>query len=112
MFCRAALGWLPEPTMTTKEELWLVLSDLTAEQFKQFRWFLKDADDGFTAIPASRLGAADHQDAVDLMVQQYGSVHKALQKTTTTLEKIQRKDLVQRLSALTSQRSRFKQNNT
>ncbi|XP_037552049.1 nuclear factor 7, brain-like [Nematolebias whitei] len=84
--------------MTTKEDLWHILNDLTNEEFKHFKWFLKDAEEGFRAIPEVRLEKADQQDTVDQMVQNYGTITKALQKTTRILKKIHRNDLVQCLS--------------
>ncbi|XP_061570894.1 pyrin-like [Cololabis saira] len=85
------------------EDLWNTLMDLTDEDFKRFKWFLKesDANSGFSAIPVAQLERADRQDTVDLMVQKY-SCSGALLKSTRILEKINRNDLAQRLTNITS----------
>ncbi|MEQ2173332.1 hypothetical protein GOODEAATRI_031096, partial [Goodea atripinnis] len=86
-----------KPTMTTlKEDLWKTLEDLTHEEFKKFKWLLKDAANDSQAIPAARLENADRQDTVDLMVQRYGCL-EALRKSTQLLEKICRNDLAQQM---------------
>ncbi|XP_047431151.1 E3 ubiquitin-protein ligase TRIM21-like [Mugil cephalus] len=88
---------------TPREELWETLQDLDKEEFKQFKWFLKDRDidDASLAIPVSKLDGTDRQDTVDLMVQHYGS-SGAREKTVMILKKIRRNDLVQRLSETNS----------
>ncbi|XP_015239582.1 PREDICTED: pyrin-like [Cyprinodon variegatus] len=79
------------PTMTSsKEHLWKTLEDLTSDQFKQFKWLLKED------FPASRLEKADRQDTVDLLVQKYGC-EEALRTSTLVLGKIYRNDLAQQL---------------
>ncbi|XP_063316835.1 E3 ubiquitin-protein ligase TRIM21-like isoform X2 [Pelmatolapia mariae] len=84
---------------STKEDLWHTLESLTAEQFKNFKWFLKEEDvkNGFPAIAEARLEGADRQDTIDLMVQKY-RCSGAVQKTMKILGKINRNDLVQDLS--------------
>ncbi|XP_072234099.1 uncharacterized protein [Leuresthes tenuis] len=84
--------------MTTREDLWKILQNLTNEEFKQFKWFLKDGgtEDGFSAIPVARLEGADRQDTVDLMVQNYGCPG-AVHKSSGILVKIYRNDLSQHL---------------
>ncbi|TKS90460.1 E3 ubiquitin-protein ligase TRIM21 [Collichthys lucidus] len=81
-----------------KEELWKTLQDLEGDDFKRFKWFLKQDDvlEGFSGIPAARLEKADRQDTVDLMVQQYQQ-QGALRVTLKVLEKISKNDLVQSL---------------
>ncbi|XP_039892016.1 pyrin-like isoform X1 [Simochromis diagramma] len=91
---------MKEATMTsTKEALWRTLERLTAEQFKNFKWFLKEGDmeNGFPAIAEARLEGADRLDTIDLMVQKY-HCPGAVQKTMKILRKINRNDLVQDLS--------------
>ncbi|XP_059181961.1 E3 ubiquitin-protein ligase TRIM39-like [Centropristis striata] len=88
--------------MATREDLWKTLQKLKVQEFKEFKWFLKDnVLPDFPAIPAVRLEMADRQDTVDLMEQQYGS-HGALKITITVLQKIQRNDLVQSLLDISS----------
>lgn len=84
---------------STKEALWRTLERLTAEQFKNFKWFLKEGDmeNGFPAIAEARLEGADRLDTIDLMVQKY-HCPGAVQKTMKILRKINRNDLVQDLS--------------
>ncbi|XP_028426820.1 uncharacterized protein LOC114550330 [Perca flavescens] len=83
--------------MTTLD-LWNTLNDLTDDQFKQFKWFLKQDDilEGFSAIPVAQLEKADRQDTVDRMVEKYQGPG-ALEVTTKVLGNISRNDLVQRL---------------
>ncbi|XP_029283869.1 E3 ubiquitin-protein ligase TRIM21-like [Cottoperca gobio] len=84
--------------MTTHEDLWKTLEDLTHEQFKGFKWFLQQPNihEGFSAISVAQLEKADRQDTVDLMVQRF-YLHGALDLTMKNLEKISRNDLVQGL---------------
>eukprot|EP00064_Thunnus_orientalis_P025463 superscaffoldBa00012934_g25836 len=81
-----------------KVELWNTLEDLIENEFKKFKWFLEldDILEGFKGIPRAQLKKADEQDTVDLMVQKHQDPG-ALQLTMKVLEKINRKDLVQRL---------------
>ncbi|XP_068443103.1 nuclear factor 7, brain-like [Clinocottus analis] len=89
----------------TPQDLWKTLENLSEEQFKDFKWFLKQGDvpEGFPAIPAARLEKATRHDAVDLMVQKFGCPG-ALQVTTSILEEISRNDLKQRLLNTVSSR--------
>ncbi|XP_042258993.1 NACHT, LRR and PYD domains-containing protein 12-like [Thunnus maccoyii] len=81
-----------------KEELLKTLEDLIEDEFKKFKWFLKEDDvlEGFKGIPRAQLEKAGREDTVDLMVQKYQDPG-ALQVTNEILEKINRNDLVQRL---------------
>ncbi|XP_032360980.1 pyrin [Etheostoma spectabile] len=80
----------------TSPDLWNTLEDLTEEQFKHFKWFLKQDEvlDGFSGISVARLEKADRQDTVDLMVQNYQGPG-ALKVTLKVLENIKRNDLAQ-----------------
>lgn len=84
---------------STKESLWCTLERLTAEEFKNFKWFLKEGDmeNGFPAIAEARLEGADRLDTINLMVQKY-HCSGAVQKTMKILRKINKNDLVQDLS--------------
>ncbi|XP_042258999.1 NACHT, LRR and PYD domains-containing protein 12-like [Thunnus maccoyii] len=81
-----------------KEELLNTLEDLKEDEFKKFKWFLEldDILEGFKGIPVAQLEKAGREETVDLMVQKHQD-HGALQLTKKVLEKISRKDLVQRL---------------
>lgn len=81
------------------EELWNTLMGLAEDEFKKFKWFLKQDDilEGFPGIPVARLEKADMQDTVDLMVQKYQGPG-AVTVFFTVLEKISRNDLVHSLS--------------
>ncbi|KAL7370595.1 hypothetical protein ABVT39_005026 [Epinephelus coioides] len=72
-------------------KLWKALEELKDDEFKKFKWFLKQDN-----ISAAQLEKADRQDTVDLMAQKYGS-NGAVKETMTVLEKISRIDLVQGL---------------
>ncbi|XP_067437219.1 uncharacterized protein [Thunnus thynnus] len=80
------------------EKLWKTLQELNKDEFKAFKWFLKQDDilEGSEGIPVAQLEKAERQDTVDLMVQKYPG-RGALQVTIKVLEKIHRNDLVQRL---------------
>ncbi|KAM9363821.1 NLR family CARD domain-containing protein 3-like [Symphorus nematophorus] len=80
------------------EDLLKTLKDLTDDEFKEFKWYLKQPgilEDNKT-IKVSELEKADRQDTVDLMVNTCG-LHGALKVTRKVLEKIPRNDLVQSL---------------
>ncbi|XP_073336438.1 uncharacterized protein [Pagrus major] len=81
------------------EELWKTLQDLGEEEFKKFKWFLKQDHilEGFPGIPVALLEKADRQDTVDLMVQKYNGPG-ALTVFLKVLEKIGRNDLVHSLN--------------
>ncbi|XP_042260019.1 NACHT, LRR and PYD domains-containing protein 6-like [Thunnus maccoyii] len=81
-----------------KEELLNTLEKLSKKQFKRFKWYLKQDGVlvGFKGIPVAQLEKAGREDTVDLMVQKHQD-HGALQLTMKVLEKMGRKDLVQRL---------------
>ncbi|XP_078099110.1 zinc finger protein RFP-like [Sander vitreus] len=72
-------------------KLWKALQELKDDEFKKFKWFLKQDD-----ISAAQLEKADRQDTVDLMAQKYGGTG-AMNETMMILEKISRNDLVQGL---------------
>ncbi|KAI3366976.1 hypothetical protein L3Q82_009253 [Scortum barcoo] len=81
-----------------KEELWNILQEFTDNDFKAFKWFLKEDDivEGFPGIPVAQLEKAERQETVDLMVQKHQS-NGALKLSLKILEKISRNDLVKRL---------------
>ncbi|XP_027138495.1 uncharacterized protein LOC104920031 isoform X2 [Larimichthys crocea] len=87
----------------SREDLWSTLEDLGSDDFRKFKWYLKQPDvlDGYQTIKVSELEQADRQDTVDLMVNTYG-LHGALKVTKKVLEKINRNDLVQSLSETSS----------
>uniref|UniRef100_A0A668A346 Pyrin domain-containing protein n=1 Tax=Myripristis murdjan TaxID=586833 RepID=A0A668A346_9TELE len=80
-------------------QLLSVLEDLGKEDLKGFQWFLQNAEimSPFPAIPKSKLETADRMDTVDLMVQTYGK--DPVEVTKKVLSKMNKNDLVQRLSA-------------
>ncbi|XP_045907310.1 neoverrucotoxin subunit alpha-like [Micropterus dolomieu] len=82
----------------TAKDLLKTLDDLSEEEFKRFKWCLKQPDflETYQTIKASNLGTADRLDTVDLMVNTY-ELHGALMVTKKVLEDIPRKDLVQSL---------------
>ncbi|XP_070848168.1 E3 ubiquitin-protein ligase TRIM21-like [Chaetodon trifascialis] len=82
------------------EELWNTLQDLGEDEFKNFKWFLKQDDvlEGFSGIAVAQLEKAERRDTVDLMVQKYQGPG-ALQVALKVLEKISRNDLVQHLES-------------
>ncbi|XP_027138471.1 NACHT, LRR and PYD domains-containing protein 12 isoform X5 [Larimichthys crocea] len=87
----------------SSEDLLNTLEDLTDDELKDFKWYLKHPDilDGYQTIKVSKLEKADRRDIVDLMVNTY-KLHGALKVTKKVLEKINRNDLVQSLSETSS----------
>ncbi|XP_042260154.1 NLR family CARD domain-containing protein 3-like [Thunnus maccoyii] len=74
------------------------LEDLRADDFKKFKWYLYQRGEleGFKTIPESRLENADRMDTVDLMVKNY--CINTIKVTRMVLGKINRNDLLERLS--------------
>ncbi|XP_070706123.1 E3 ubiquitin-protein ligase TRIM39-like [Pempheris klunzingeri] len=83
----------------TSEDLLNTLEELRDDEFKKFKWYLQQPDilQGYQTITKSKLERAERLDTVDLMVKTY-ELDGALKVTKMILEKIPRKDLVQRLS--------------
>ncbi|XP_039474943.1 caspase recruitment domain-containing protein 8-like [Oreochromis aureus] len=80
------------------EKLLGMLDDLKKDELEKFKWFLRDRDVlvELQPIPESRLEKASTCDLVDLMVQTY--TEKSVEVTKKVLKKINRNDLVQKLS--------------
>lgn len=83
---------------TLTEVLFECLEDLGSDDFKKFKWYLcqRGVLDDFKAIPKCRLENADRMDTVDQMVKSY--CINTIKVTRMILEKINKKDLVERLS--------------
>uniref|UniRef100_A0A3P9BT73 Pyrin domain-containing protein n=1 Tax=Maylandia zebra TaxID=106582 RepID=A0A3P9BT73_9CICH len=75
-----------------------MLEDLKKEELEKFKWFLRDRDVlvELQPIPESRLEKASTCDLVDLVVQTY--TEKSGEVTKKVFRKINRNDLVQKLS--------------
>lgn len=92
-----------ETIMTTlREALLNTLQDLSEEQFKLFKFYVKEDGvlEGCSRIPEAKVEKADRVDMVELMVQQYHD--RAQRVTLNVLEKIKRNDLVERLKTFKS----------
>ena len=86
----------------TKVDLLNLLEDLKVDEFKEFKWYLKNETvDDIPPIKESKLEEAERQDAVDLMVQKYKS-SGAVEVMKSILKKINRNDLVEELSNIGS----------
>ncbi|XP_070712065.1 NACHT, LRR and PYD domains-containing protein 3-like [Pempheris klunzingeri] len=83
----------------TPEDLLNTLDGLKDHEFRSFKWFLQQLDslEGCGPIKVSQLEGAERRDTVDLMVNTY-KPDGALKVTKKVLEKINRNDLVQKLS--------------
>ncbi|XP_042339546.1 E3 ubiquitin-protein ligase TRIM21-like [Plectropomus leopardus] len=83
----------------TSEDLLKTLEDLKEVEFEKFKWFLEHSDtlEDYQAIQASKLEKAERWNTVDLMKNTY-KLDGALKVTEKILEKMERNDLVQRLS--------------
>ncbi|XP_034057097.1 uncharacterized protein LOC117536366 [Gymnodraco acuticeps] len=88
---------------TTKERLLKMLEDLGQEEFNRFKWFLQYSDvlAGLPRISCSQLENSNRLDLVDLMSQTYSQ--KSLEVTKKIFQKINRNDLVQKLSDIGSE---------
>ncbi|XP_071325390.1 uncharacterized protein [Trachinotus anak] len=90
-------------TMTSiKEKLLETLEDLSHEELKAFKWLLQHTETmrGLPGIPKHQLEMAQRVDVVDLIVQTYGE--QSVEVTREVLMKINRIDLEQRLSEISS----------
>ena len=86
----------------TKVDLLNLLEDLKVDEFKEFKWYLKNETVGdIPPIKESKLEEAERRDAVDLMVQKYKS-SGAVEVMKSILKKINRNDLVEELSNIGS----------
>ena len=83
-----------------------ILKDLKIEEFKEFKWHLEDRDFmknyDYKSIAAADLENADRMETVDLMVNNY-ELHGAVKVTKEVLKEIPRMDLLQNLSASSSE---------
>ncbi|TWW53680.1 NACHT, LRR and PYD domains-containing protein 3 [Takifugu flavidus] len=86
-----------------QEILLNVLEDLTEEEFDKFKFYLKDPGimGGFNPIKNYQLETRERTVVVDLMVKAYKD-QGAVEVTKKILEKIPRNDILQNLSAVSS----------
>ncbi|XP_053194115.1 NACHT, LRR and PYD domains-containing protein 14-like [Scomber japonicus] len=86
----------------TEADLLKLLEDLTDEDFETFVWYLKyEKVDDIPPIKRSKLEETKRRDVVDLMVQKY-EFSGAVEVMKTILKKINRNDLVKKLSNISS----------
>ncbi|KAM6914135.1 LOW QUALITY PROTEIN: uncharacterized protein PEZ65_014594 [Lycodopsis pacificus] len=88
--------------MARPVELLAILKDLADEEFKEFKWYLQQAEvlGSFSPIPKSQLEKADRTDTVDEIIRTYEK--NAVEVTIMVLKLINKNDLVQRLSNISS----------
>ncbi|KAM3870918.1 protein NLRC3-like [Diretmus argenteus] len=89
----------------TKQQLSRTLQALKDDELERFQWILQQGDvllEDCPAIPTCQLEKADRSGTVDQMVQTYGGVPGALEVTRKVLVEINRNDLVQSLSDISS----------
>ncbi|XP_023266841.1 NACHT, LRR and PYD domains-containing protein 3-like [Seriola lalandi dorsalis] len=89
--------------VTPKEVLLGTLEDLGEEDFKKFKWYLREQGvlQGFQAIPESRLENADRMNIVDQMFQTY--CINTIKVVRMVLGKMKKNDLVENLSNSTTE---------
>lgn len=81
----------------TEMDLINILDDITDEEFKSFKWVLKNEQwNNIEPIKVNQLSKAERCDAVDLMVQKY-EMKGTLQVMENVFRKINRNDLVRKL---------------
>ncbi|XP_070768759.1 uncharacterized protein [Enoplosus armatus] len=82
-------------TMAAKKMLFETLTDLSSEELDEFKSLIQ-LKEGFPRSSKSRLKVANTQDIAELMVEVYG--RRCVELTNKVLKKMNRTDLVQRLS--------------
>ncbi|XP_034730276.1 apoptosis-associated speck-like protein containing a CARD [Etheostoma cragini] len=90
---------LKDVTMTSLEEkLWETLEDLSYGELEQFKHCVLHTrkEKGFSRFSRQRMKMAGRDEMVELMVEIYGQ--RSVEVTREVLEKMNRRDLVQRLS--------------
>ncbi|XP_053193992.1 E3 ubiquitin-protein ligase TRIM21-like [Scomber japonicus] len=88
--------------MVRKRDLLKTLEDLRDEEFEDFKCLLKyESLAGYQTIKAPQLQNAERRDTVDLMVQTY-QLPGAVEATKKLLKTINRNDLLQSLSDISS----------
>lgn len=85
--------------MTTKKLLTETLNQLSPEDFAEFKSLIELEKD-LSSKPRGRLETSNTQDVVKLMVETYRG--ESVEETRKALMKMNRTDLVQRLSGITS----------
>ncbi|XP_014823554.1 PREDICTED: NACHT, LRR and PYD domains-containing protein 3-like isoform X1 [Poecilia mexicana] len=86
--------------MCEDEKLAGILDDIVDDEFRRFKWLLeKETWNGMESIKSSKLEKAERCDVVDLMVQKY-QFAGAVMVMGIIMEKINRNDLVKKLSDL------------
>lgn len=87
-----------------QEILLNILEDLTDNELTKFKFHLKlpGIMEGFNPVKAFQLETTERTVIVDLMVKAY-KLDGAVEVTKKILEKIPRKDLVQKLSGISSE---------
>uniref|UniRef100_A0A3Q2CI40 Pyrin domain-containing protein n=1 Tax=Cyprinodon variegatus TaxID=28743 RepID=A0A3Q2CI40_CYPVA len=84
--------------MAVSELLLNYLDELTKDEFDTFKWYLTNPGlDNIKPIPKAHLEDKKRTDTVNRMIQNYME-EGALKATVTILEKVYRKDLVEKLS--------------
>lgn len=78
------------------------MEHLKQEELKEFKWHLQDSDirAGLPCMPGSRLEKVDMLDLVDLMLHTYEQ--QSVEVTKKVFKKMNRNDLVQKLSDTSS----------
>uniref|UniRef100_A0A3B4T908 NACHT domain-containing protein n=1 Tax=Seriola dumerili TaxID=41447 RepID=A0A3B4T908_SERDU len=94
--------------VTPKEVLLGTLEDLGEEDFKKFKWYLREQGvlQGFQAIRESRLENADRMNTVDQMFQAY--CINTIKVVRMVLGKMKKNDLVENLSKSTTEACQHK----
>ncbi|XP_038585242.1 stonustoxin subunit beta-like isoform X2 [Micropterus salmoides] len=87
----------------TAKDLLKTLENLREEEFKKFKWYLRQPDvlETYQTMKVFELETADRLKTVDLMVNAF-NLHGALKQTKKILAEIPRKDLVQSLPETSS----------
>ena len=85
--------------MMDKKLLIEILNDLSSEEFEKFKSLIELEKD-FPLISRSRLDVADMQETVELMVET--NSQECVEVTKKVLKEMNRTDLVQRLSDISS----------
>ncbi|XP_059214238.1 NACHT, LRR and PYD domains-containing protein 1 homolog [Centropristis striata] len=82
------------------QKILATLEDLKNKHFEEFKWLLRQTEKkkGFPGIPKYRMEIASRVEVAELMVETYGL--QSVEVTREVLEKMNRRDLVQRFSEI------------
>ncbi|XP_062280882.1 NACHT, LRR and PYD domains-containing protein 12-like, partial [Scomber scombrus] len=108
LYVSPVIDWLPGvPRLSpngakmSEADLLNILDDLRDDEFRNFKWYLREKVGNIKPIKVNLLSKAERRDVVDLMVQKY-ELAGAVEVLESILKRISRNDLVSELSTISS----------